>query len=161
MIELKSLGFSRKKISQIVGVHRTTLYRRLKSLGIDTQHHQKLSDEEIDTILKYIKQTHPFSGERMLAGFMRARGVIISRTKLRASIHRVDPINTALRWVRKNPRRVYSVPGPNSLWHNDGLHKLIHWRFVIHFCIDGYSRVITSCMCADNNRADTALNIRS
>ena len=75
---------------------------------------------------------------------------------MRESIHRVDPINTALRWLRRNPRWVYSVPGPNSLWHNDGLHKLIRWGFIIHACIDGFSRMITSLLCATNNLAKTA-----
>ena len=28
-----------------------------------------------------------------------------------------DPINTALRWREITPRRPYSVPRPNSLWH--------------------------------------------
>ena len=52
---------------------------------------------------------------------------------------------------------MYSVPGPNSLWHNDGLHKLIHWKFVIHACIDDLSRMVTSLVCASDNRAETAL----
>ena len=52
---------------------------------------------------------------------------------------------------------MYSVPGPNSLWHNDGLHKLIHWKFVIHACIDDLSRMVTSLVCASDNRAEAAL----
>ena len=72
-----------------------------------------------------------------MTGFLISKGYHVSRSKIRASIHRVDPINTALRWVRKTPRHIYSVPGPNSLWHNYGCHKLIHWRFVIHACVDG------------------------
>ena len=39
----------------------------------------------------------------------------------------------------------------------DGLHKLIHWRFVIHACIDGFFRMVTSLVCASDNRAETAL----
>ena len=52
-------------------------------------------------------------------------------------------------------RRVYSVPGPNSLWHIDGHHSLIRWKFVIHGCIDGFSRRILYLLCADNNRSET------
>ena len=33
-------------------------------------------------------------------------------------------------WFNTIIRRVYSVQGPNSLWHIDGLHCLIRWRFV-------------------------------
>ncbi|KAL5493568.1 hypothetical protein EMCRGX_G014772 [Ephydatia muelleri] len=56
-------------------------------------------------------------------------------------------------------RRVYQVPGPKSLYHIDGNHKLIRWRFVIHGCIDGYSRRIVYLHCCDNNRADTVLQL--
>ena len=52
-------------------------------------------------------------------------------------------------------RRVYNVAGPNALWHLDGHHKLIHWGFVSHGCIDGYSRLITFLKCSLNNRAET------
>ena len=53
---------------------------------------------------------------------------------------------------------MYSVTGPNSLWHNDGLHKLIHWKIIIHGCIDGFSRVITYLLCESNNKVSTVLN---
>lgn len=66
-------------------------------------------------------------------------------------------VNTAIRWLRKNPRWAYSVAGPNALWHNDGLHKLIHWKFVIHGCIDGHTRLITYLKCAPDNKGSTVL----
>ena len=56
-------------------------------------------------------------------------------------------------------RRVYSVPGPNSLWHMDGHHTLIRWKFVIHGCIDGFSRHIMYLLCTDNNRAETVATL--
>jgi hypothetical protein len=46
------------------------------------------------------------------------------------------------------------VEGPNCLWHIDGNHKLIKWRFVIHGGINGYSRTVLTC---SNNRAITHL----
>ena len=52
-------------------------------------------------------------------------------------------------------RRKYNVPGPNSLWHLDGNHSLINWGFVIHVCIDGYSRLVTYLQCSLNNRKET------
>ena len=52
-------------------------------------------------------------------------------------------------------RRVYSVPGPNYLWHIDGNHKLIKYRIVIHGGgIDGSSR-LTYLKCTSNNWAET------
>ena len=53
--------------------------------------------------------------------------------------------------------RVYSVPHPTYVWHIDGHHKLIRWRFVIHGGIDRFSTTITYLKCSDNNRAYTVL----
>jgi hypothetical protein len=36
---------------------------------------------------------------------------------------------------------------------------IIRWRIVVHGCIDGYSRRIIYLKCADNNRADTVLQL--
>ena len=58
---------------------------------------------------------------------------------------------------RRERRRVYNVRAPNCLWHIDTSHKLIAWRFVIHGCIDGYSRTVTHLNCATNKLAVTAL----
>ncbi|CAL8391535.1 unnamed protein product [Arctogadus glacialis] len=55
------------------------------------------------------------------------------------------------------PRVPYSVPGPLSLWHIDGNHKLIRWKIVIHGGIDGYSRRIMFLSANTNNRASTVL----
>ena len=54
-------------------------------------------------------------------------------------------------------RREYKVPSPNALWHIDGNHKLVRWRFVIHGDIDGFSRLVTYLNVASNNQADTVL----
>jgi len=40
----------------------------------------------------------------------------------------------------------------------DGYHKLIRWRFVIHGCIDGYSRLIVFLECSNSNKADIVLD---
>lgn len=52
----------------------------------------------------------------------------------------VDPEGIESRSRRRLRRRVYSVPGPNFLWHLDGYDKLKPFKFLIHGCIDGYSR---------------------
>ena len=80
------------------------------------------------------------------------------RHRVREIIRVQDPIAVLLRWTIATTRRKYSVPGPNALWHIDGLHKLIRWGFVVHGCIDGFSRMITYLKCATNNKASTVLN---
>ena len=90
-------------------------------------------------------------------GHLSALGIHVPRARLRASIHRVDPINTALRRSIVVRRRVYHVSGPNAVWHIDGNHQLIIWRMVIHGSVDGYSQTIVYLKCAQNNRADTVM----
>ncbi len=75
----------------------------------------------------------------MLGGMLCSQGIFVQRGDC---IHHTDPINTALRWQQMVRRRPYSVPGPNSLWHINGNHKLIRWRFVFHGAIDGISRLV-------------------
>ncbi len=94
------------------------------------------------------KQDRPNDGEVLIQGRFVSLGIRVTHTELRASIHRVDHERTA----QTSPilgRKSYSV------WHLDGHHKLIRWRFVIHAAIDGFSRTIPFIQCASNNRASS------
>ena len=111
----------------------------------------------LDERVAKIKTVFPNSGEVMVNGHLMAQGIHVQRQRLRDSILRLN--HSQDRQV--NPRiyrRVYSVPGPNFLWHIDGNHKIIRYRLVTHGGIDGFSRVITYLKCATNNRADTVLH---
>ena len=154
---LRCLRFSWSKIAAILAVSRSTLYRRLaeEGISIDT-FYANLSDSQLDIIVARIKQTHPNDGEVLMAGHLASRGILIPRSRLRAAIHRVDPSNTAARRSITIRRRVYVADGPNAIWHLDGNHKLIRWRFV-HGAIDGYSRTVVFLKCSTNNRAATVL----
>ena len=128
---LRNLRFTWTKISEILGVSRSTLYRRLDEEGVNlTCRYSNIDDHELDRTVESIKLTHPNDGERLLIGHLRRLNIILPRSRVRASIHRVDPINTAIRRSLAIRRRVYYVSGPNSLWHIDGHHKLIKYRFV-------------------------------
>ena len=177
---LQSIGLSLTKISEIFGISRSTLYRRMQEVGFtDRNRFSMCSDEELDGIIANLKSTLPHVGERIIIGHIRSLGLCIQRERIRQSIQRIDPVNTSLRWHLHISRRTYSVPGPNSLWHIgtkqliyvyqsqtslntfinlffiliDGNHKLIRWKMVIHGGIDGYSRLIVYLRCNNNNRA--------
>ena len=47
----------------------------------------------------------------------------------------------------------------NSLWHIDSNHKLISWRFVLHGCIDGFSRAIIYLECRTDNTAESVVEL--
>ena len=155
---LRGLNFKWTKISDILGVSRSTLYRRLDEAGVSQQcRYTNITDEQLDRVMLHIKENHPNDGEKIMIGHLHREGICVQRWRVRASIHRVDPVNTALRRSGTVQRRVYRVAGPNAVWHIDGNHKLIHWRFVIHGAIDGYSRTITFLKCSTNNTAATVV----
>lgn len=156
---LRGLGFSWTRIAQVIGISRSTLYRRLEEEGVPTSvWYTQMSDVDLDRVIQQLKRDHPNDGERLIRGRLIGQGIHVPRTRTRASIHRIDPINTQLRRSVTVRRRVYYAAGPNAVWHIDGHHKLIRWRFVIHGGIDGYSRTIVYLHCADNNRANSVMN---
>ena len=113
-----------------------------------------ISEADIQHAVSSIKGNHPNAGEVMLQGHLRAQGINVQRSKIRKAIHDVDP-SVIQRTRPAIRRRVYSMPYLNYLWHLDGNHKLISWRFVIHHCIDGFSLLITFCRCSTNNKSET------
>lgn len=140
----------------MLGISRQTLYHRLEEYGIEYGY-VDIASHELDEVVADIKVRHPSDGEVLLQGHLLRLGIRVPRAELRAAIHRVDHENTVSRRSDVIKRRVYEVPHPNALWHVDGNHKLIHWRCVIHACIDGFSRTVIYINCADNNRAETVL----
>ena len=56
-------------------------------------------------------------GESMAVGLLRSREHKVIRARVRNALRSSDPLSRALRWPGITKRRVYSVAGPNSLWH--------------------------------------------
>lgn len=145
----------------MLGISESTLRRRRRELDLDddSENWTALSDSQLEDAVKEVRSITPNIGQRRLLGALRARGFRIQRWRVRYCLRRKDPLGTALRWSTPVYRRKYSVPTPNALWHIDGNHKLTRYRFVVHCCVDGYSRVIVYATLTDNNRADTVLEL--
>ena len=154
---LKRLNYSWTKISDILGISCSILYRRLHEFNIDPRAFTEISQSELDELLKTIKSTNPNCEEVMIQGSLIHRGIKIPRDMLRAAIHRVDHENTIQRQTSVINRRVYCAPHPNAVWHLDGNHKMIRWRLVIHAGIDSFSRCITYVKCSNSNCANTVI----
>lgn len=154
---LREQDFSWTKIGEILGVSASTIKRLRQEYNIQDpiQPYSLLSDNELDVVVKRLKQNYPFSGIRMLMGALQSEGIKITRERLQNSIKRIDIFGNISRSIRTTMRRTYRVAGPNALWHIDGHHKLIKWKFVIHAGIDGFSRIITYIHCSGNNKAQT------
>ena len=162
ILYLREFGFKWTDIAGLLGVSISTLNRHRTSLGLgadSTPLFSSISDADLDNLVLEVVRRQPFSGIRMVQGEMESQGIHIQRERIRASLHRVDSLNIRQRFSNVVQRRQYRVPGPNSLWHVDGNHKLIRWKFVVHGGIDGFSRLCVYLACATNNRAATVKDL--
>ncbi len=173
---LRSMSFTWIQIGDMLGVSYITVYRRKIEFEIADSRGRRITDEQVEKIVSDIRYEQPAVGQTMIWARIRSMGFDVTR----AAVHKTDPINSAFRWNKMTPRRPYSVPGPNSLWHlgmyialcfinhpinllvivfADGQHKLARWRMVVHAAIDRYSRTVLFIKCSDNNRASTVYGL--
>ena len=157
LLHLRSSGFTWKKIADMLLISRWTLRRRVLEYGLEEiTGFSDISNEQLDYIVQQFMREHgTLVGYSLVSGHLRSIGKRVQRDRIRASIGRVDPENSRIRWAVVISRRTYSVAGPNSLWHIDGHHSLVSWGFVIHGGIDGFSRLIVYLKCSCDNKSDT------
>ena len=58
--------------------------------------------------------------------------LVVKRETARVVLKRLDPEGVDLRSRRAFRRRLYSVQGPNYMWHLDGYDKLKPFGFALH-----------------------------
>ena len=156
---LRTAEFTWEQVAEILGISRTTLWQRFHELGIPLRKYTDISEHDLDYLVRDFQHNNPNIGVSMLQGYLKSRGIFVQRHTIRQSVLPTNPIRALTRWQQVISRRSYSVPGPNSLWHIDGHHSLIRWRFVVHGCIDGFSRMITFLSSNTNNRATTVVQL--
>lgn len=84
-----------------------------------------ITDGELDDLVLRLCHHFCWAGISMLDGMLRRLVYRIPRERIRQLLIQVDPVH----WIFQRiciRRRVYSVPGPNSLWHHDGQHGIQH-----------------------------------
>ncbi|KAF8169973.1 hypothetical protein K438DRAFT_1484947, partial [Mycena galopus ATCC 62051] len=91
----------------------------------------------LDVLLLRLQTHYQRAGLSMLNGMLHQPGHHVAIERIRQSLLVIDPVRRIFEHICIR-RRDYHVLGPNSLWHHDGQHSLIHWGIVIHGFIDGY-----------------------
>ena len=87
----------------------------------------EVSDEDLQSLIREFRVDYPDVGESMAAGLLRSRGFRVQRARIRFALRLEDPIGSALHWPGGlTRRRMYSVAGPNSLWHIGTTAKLFY-----------------------------------
>jgi len=102
-----------------------------------------IPDETLDSIIKQYKDSHPNTGVRYVRGSLFQQGIRVQRSRVEASLSRVDDVGRVILRNKIIKRREYKSARPNALWHVDGHHKLGPWGIVIHGFTDGYDRVVS------------------
>ena len=116
LLELRSLGFKWKQISDMLPVSRWTIRRRVVEFGIqETTGFTDITDAELDGLVQQFMLEHgSLIGCSMISGRLRSLELRVQRQRVRESIVRVDPANVRVRWASVVYHRAYSVPGPNQ-----------------------------------------------
>ena len=152
------MQFSQVEIGKLLGCSACTIRRRIIEFGFEyITDFSQISDGDLDSLITIFVSQFPSAGQKSIAGHLHSQGYHIQRWRIRDSLLRVDPWGVEQRSRQILHRRKYTVPGPNSLWHIDGNHKLVRWRIVVHGGIDGYSRVPVYLKASSNNKAATVL----
>lgn len=110
LLTLLELQFSNHDIASLLQVSTRTIRRRILQFGLqDVATFSEMGDAELDAITSQFVHTHPNSGERSLAGFLRGDGIRIQRSRVRDSLLRVDPRGVQTRFRTILHRRRYYV----------------------------------------------------
>ena len=161
LIALREFGNSWSEIARTLLVSRWTIHRRKMEFNLqDIGSYSTISDLELcELLVSYMEQQSRFVGFSMAYGYLRSIGLKVQQKRIKSCLRLIDPLFNQLRWATLVHRRSYNVRSPNSLWHLDGHHSLVRYGFVIHGCIDGFSRLITFLKCSTNNRSTTVVEL--
>jgi hypothetical protein len=119
-----------------------TLKRVTKKLGLYRRKHKSDILQIALFIIEQCEGHGQMHGYRWMHLKCLDRGFVVDQETVRCLLHIIDPEGVEYRRRRRLRRRVYSVKGPNSVWHIDGYDKLSRYGIKIHGCIDGFSRQI-------------------
>lgn len=95
-----------------------SMHRRRIEFGMVQSAYTEVSDEDLQSLIRDFRVDYPDIGESMASDLLRSRGYKVTRARIRFALRSEDPLGSALHWPGGlTRRRVYSVAGPNSLWH--------------------------------------------
>jgi hypothetical protein len=87
-----------------------------------------MTDDQLDDLLLRLKTHFRRAGITMLDGMLCWLGHHMPRDRIRASLLCIDPVHRVFDRIRIRCH-VYSVLGPNSLWHHDGQHGELNNKY--------------------------------
>ena len=137
-----SRNISIARVATSLGVHRNSVRKYMKLYNIVQNPFSSITNPVLDSTIKRFKDLYPSTGIRYIRGFFLQQGIHIQRSRILASLSRVDNVAKVVLRNKTIKRREYKSARPNALWHMDGHHKLGPWGVVIHGITDGFDRVV-------------------
>ena len=92
ILSLLDLGFSAPKIGSLLHVSSKSVERLISFYGLMARGHSQIPDEALDVKVAEIKLFKLNYGLKVLAGYLAAQSIKISRERIQQSLRRVDPI---------------------------------------------------------------------
>lgn len=84
-------------LANVLGVHRNTLPKKMKELGISADF-DDLNDKDLDSYIRKYWQEHPDAGRAYTSSHLRSKhGVRVPRNRIISSIKRVDHLGQGIR----------------------------------------------------------------
>lgn len=137
----KSRNISLTKLASVLKVHRNTLSRKVKQLGLESRYSQ-LTNDELDANIREFREERPDPSARYVVGFLRSQKIRVQRWRVWEALGRIDGVGVQLRTRKAIVRCKYHAKRPMAVWHCDGHLKAILWGITLHGFIDGYSRKV-------------------
>jgi hypothetical protein len=159
LVQSLDAHYTKQRIADSADVSRMTVYRYLNDTELVGLLPRHLTDAEMADYIEFIKSEQPELGCTFVQGALKRDHFVGSRARIHGALLLVDPLGTRARHRRLIPRRVYSVPGPNYLWHGDSHLKLGRWGFVTFGVVDGHTRTVVGCRCARDNTSRSAMRV--
>lgn len=141
-------GYSYQEISNILKKNGFSLsYRQLQriiqSLGLKRKNIIENIPEIVTAMINELQDSGCCLGYKSMWSRLKLKyGLQVYRETVLDLLQILDPEGIEERSKYRLKRRLYSVPGPNFIWHIDGYDKLKPYGFAIHGCVDGYSRKV-------------------
>lgn len=149
--DLRRIPIEWKDVATVIQVSVTRLFKWRKETNY-SEPLRSINGEELDNLIRSYMADNIHRGQKMVQAYIFKNGFYCKRDLVRERMKVLDPNGVQYRKSLHLKKVVYNVPGPHFLWHLDGCHKLIRWGFVVHVCVDGFSRTVVYDKCADNNR---------
>ena len=91
--ELRGLGFTWTRITEMLAVSRWTVHRRVAEYGLENMRgFDDLPDERLDRIIQdYINNHGSASGCNIIAGYRKSIGLRIQRRRVRERLVKLEP----------------------------------------------------------------------